>query len=108
MPDPAFGILCGDGVEGWFELCFQSFESTWRFGLEPLFHLGPGALDRGERGRVPRQVQKPEPSLLKRPEHAHADQENRAGAWLASCAIALPTHRRPHWIHAQIKSALIN
>ncbi|MBO1908512.1 hypothetical protein J4G37_26945, partial [Microvirga sp. 3-52] len=40
------------------------------------------------------------------PEHAHADQRNRAGAWLASRAICLSTHSPPEWIQVQIKSAL--
>jgi hypothetical protein len=44
MPDPAFGIFRGDGVEGWFEFCFQGFESARRFCLKPLLHLGPGLL----------------------------------------------------------------
>ncbi|MBO1906552.1 hypothetical protein J4G37_16795, partial [Microvirga sp. 3-52] len=42
----------------------------------------------------------------RRPEHAHADQRNRAGAWLASRAICLSTHSPPEWIQVQIKSAL--
>ena len=57
VPDPAFGILCGDGIEGWFELRLQSFESAWGFRLERLFHLGPSGLDPVELGRVTRQVQ---------------------------------------------------
>ncbi len=64
MPDPASGIFCSDGVEGRFELCFQGFERACGFGLEPLFHLGPGVLDRVELGRVARQVQQPNPSLI--------------------------------------------
>ncbi|MGO4574288.1 methyltransferase family protein, partial [Microvirga sp. 2TAF3] len=42
----------------------------------------------------------------RQPEHAPADQANRAGAWLASWAISQSTHRSPQWIQAQIKSAL--
>ena len=64
MPDPASGILGRDGVEGMFELCFQGFESACGFGLEPLFHLGPGVLDRVELGRVARQLQQPNSRLL--------------------------------------------
>ena len=57
---------------------------------------GSGGQSRPEEGRP----------AHRQPEHAHADQRNRAGAWLASCAISLSTHSPPEWIQAQIKSAL--
>jgi hypothetical protein len=44
MPDPASGVLGGDGIEDWFGFRPQGFESACCFGLETLLHFVPEQL----------------------------------------------------------------
>jgi hypothetical protein len=108
MPDPASGIFCGDGVEGWIQA--RGHAAAVRLRSTPiLLALGGASLTRW-RDR-PESGERSQPGCRRRarrrPEHAHANQENRAGAWLASRAIPQSTHRSPEWIQAQIKRASV-
>ena len=46
MPDPASGILCGDGVEGGIEFCLQCFETACGFGLKMQGFKSAGSAQR--------------------------------------------------------------
>lgn len=69
MPDPASNIHCCGGVEGSFEFGLQGFDAARGLGIEPLFYLRPGVLDRGElrqvaEGRYSSPIPPPQSGLL--------------------------------------------